>query len=158
MRMAATNPPRHRLTTGPAHTHSPSVLHDMAFGTITCQWVLGHKLTWHKKQYWTNGQDSSAQDLSVADVRQGRWPQRQQQHGTLPALNSSNSTLKAPSIGAQDTSSIGRTVSPSVASKKVAPFAFSLQQPLLSPCGLHLPQTIWGQCSYAVSLNLLLLV
>ncbi len=46
----------------------------------------------------------------------------------VPSLNSSKSTLKAPSMGAQDTSSMGRTVSPSVASKKVAPFAFSLQR------------------------------
>ena len=37
MRMAATNPPRHRLTTGPARRHSPSVLHDKGFGIITCQ-------------------------------------------------------------------------------------------------------------------------
>ena len=75
---------------------------------------------------------------------------------TLPALNSSNSTLKAPSIGAQDTSSIGRTVSPSVASKKVAPFAFSLQHSLLSARKLHLPQMAWSQCCYAVSLLLCL--
>ena len=45
-----------------------------------------------------------------------------------PSENSSNRTLKAPSIGAQQTSSIGRTVSPSVASKNVAPFAFSLHK------------------------------
>lgn len=31
-------------------------------------------------------------------------------------------------MGAQATSSMGRTVSPSVASKKVAPFAFSLNR------------------------------
>ena len=46
----------------------------------------------------------------------------------IPSENSSNSTEKAPSMGAQATSSIGRTVSPSVASKKVAPLAFSLQR------------------------------
>ena len=94
----------------------------------------------------------------MANMHNGAWPQPQQHNGPvkLPALNSSNSTLKAPSIGAQDTSSIGRTVSPSVASKKVAPFAFSLQQPLLSACQLQLPQVSWGQCRCAVLPSLLL--
>lgn len=45
------------------------------------------------------------------------------------SLNSSKRTLKAPSMGAHATSSIGLTVSPSVASKNVAPFAFSLHPP-----------------------------
>ena len=46
---------------------------------------------------------------------------------TLLSWNSSKSTEKAPSIGAQHTLSIGRTVSPSTALKNVAPFACSLR-------------------------------
>ena len=59
--------------------------------------------------------------------------------GPAPSLNSSNSTEKAPSMGAQATSSIGRTVSPSVASKNVAPFAFSLRSAHADLSSLSLP-------------------
>lgn len=82
-------------------------------------------------------------------MRSGYWARSQQQDGlvTSPALNSSNSTLNAPSIGAQDTSSIGRTVSPSVASKKVAPFAFSLQQPFAISTQIVRPSTVLEFCA-----------
>ena len=46
--------------------------------------------------------------------------------GHPPSENSSKRTEKAPSMGAHATSSMGRTVSPSVASKNIAPLAFSL--------------------------------
>ena len=67
----------------------------------------------------------------------------------LPSGNSSNRTLKAPSMGAQDTSSMGRTVSPSVASKKVAPFAFSLhwQNVKMTPTDSHPHPDLIGEAT-----------
>ena len=86
--------------------------------------------------------------IVVACSRSGR---------TLPSWNSSNSTEKAPRKGAQDTSSIGRTVSPSTALKKVAPFAWSLhtrtgrmkrhaEAQMGSRCRLALPAQTSGCC------------
>ena len=48
------------------------------------------------------------------------------EQASLPSGNSSNRTERAPSIGAQQMSSMGLAVSPSVASKKVAPLALCL--------------------------------
>ncbi len=61
--------------------------------------------------------DSSRRTITQSEV----WRPAAQR--TLPSWNSSNRTEKAPRNGAHDTSSIGRTVSPSTALKNVAPFA-----------------------------------
>ena len=70
----------------------------------------------------------------------------------LPSWNSSNTTEKAPSMGAQLTSSIGRTVSPSVASKKVAPLAFSLHHPHMAALPI-LPPAISSNAPHGATLG-----
>ena len=74
----------------------------------------------------------------------------------IPSLSSSNRTLRAPSIGAQQISSVGPAVSPFFASKKVAPSAFCLhihRHDLTFSCSFviqHISSAIlWSQFCWA---------
>ncbi len=142
MRMAATNPARHRFTTGPAVMQFKVVEDWIWLSRSACLSWSTHACKAPAARTWPNLSLDHA--MSVWHMRiTSTWhkcTQMKLMHlgGTcqlcVPSLNSSKRTLKAPSMGAQDTSSMGRTVSPSVASKKVAPFAFSLQAQVSSVC------------------------
>ena len=69
-------------------------------------------------------------------------------HCGAPSGNSSKSTEKAPSMGAQATSSMGRTVSPSVASKKGGALGLL---PAHIAQGSHIKQWALSMCPVATA-------